>query len=898
VSFTLLTSSVRSSDLQVRGAVRGSFRPAYDILVRPAGSFTAIERSRGLVRSNYLSGIFGGISFRQYDRIRRLPGIGVAAPIANLGYILPFTHISVPVTRFVRGGRRDVYRVRTSWTADGGSSEYPGQTSYVYVTPNRAVFTQSGFEEKAGDRSQRPLFPCKGFEGTKVPDSPFARFVFIDCFSLKSPEAAKLSMFRGYSGDGPGTVVSASFPVLLAAVDPEQEARLVGLRQAVFSGRFLRETEASGRNPNPECPCGPRIPVIASTRTYIDQRMHVSIERLKLPAEPRLLKTLQSPRAPQFLAKARGTVVGKEELPPSVMYRQLLAGLHGIQAFVIDGYWTVAPARYRDSGESLAPLSVKQPPSVWRSTNFDTGWYPAPPGNEDIQFRRQVAHPGAETPHGSIVSGIDVVGRFDPTRLRGFSGLSKVPLESYYPPQADPADLATERALGGQPLRPSMNLGDYISQPPLMLTTLTAARQFLGSWRLTQDGKRGPAYSVFEHTNAAAPISVIRVRVRGVKGPDPLSLERIRVVAQKIHDDTGLAVDITAGSSPHPLLIDLPAGKFGRPALVLREGWSKKGVAVAFLRKLDKKDAALFALVLLICGLFIANGALASVRARRAEIGVLRTIGWSGRNVFGVILGELALIGLLSGLAGVSISVVLVYALSLDLSLWWTFLVLPIAVAVLALGGVGPALVAAAGRPLDALRTPVSSRGQRTRIRHVRSFAWVNLRRLPARTVLGAAGLFIGVAALSILIGIQRSFHGTLVGTLLGNAISLQVRGADFVAVALTIALAGLSVADVLYLNLRERSAELATLRALGWSERQVALVVLLEGIGLGALGSVAGAVAGFALGWALLGVPPVPLLVAAAIAAAGGIVIAVLGSLLPLTQIGRLSPHAVLAAE
>jgi ABC-type antimicrobial peptide transport system permease subunit len=132
----------------------------------------------------------------------------------------------------------------------------------------------------------------------------------------------------------------------------------------------------------------------------------------------------------------------------------------------------------------------------------------------------------------------------------------------------------------------------------------------------------------------------------------------------------------------------------------------------------------------------------------------------------------------------------------------------------------------------------------------------------------------------------------------LGNAISVQVRGADFVAVALTIVLAGLSVADVLYLNLRERSAELATLRAVGWSDRQIATVIVLEGLGLGLLGSVAGAVAGFALGWALLGVPPLPLLVAAAIATAGGIVIAVLGSLLPLTQIGRLTPHAVLAAE
>ena len=72
---------------------------------------------------------------------------------------------------------------------------------------------------------------------------------------------------------------------------------------------------------------------------------------------------------------------------------------------------------------------------------------------------------------------------------------------------------------------------------------------------------------------------MIRVRVAGVTGPNAVSLARIREVAQQIEVRTHLDVDIVTGSSPEPTTIDLPAGKFGQPALALTEGWVKKGVA-------------------------------------------------------------------------------------------------------------------------------------------------------------------------------------------------------------------------------------------------------------------------------------------------------------------------------
>jgi len=183
-------------------------------------------------------------------------------------------------------------------------------------------------------------------------------------------------------------------------------------------------------------------------------------------------------------------------------------------------------------------------------------------------------------------------------------------------------------------------------------------------------------------------------------------------------------------------------------------------------------------------------------------------------------------------------------------------------------------------------------------VRNLLGLAVANTSRVPVRTALGAAGLALGVAALSVLFAIEQAFHGTLVGTVLGNAVAVQVHGADFVAVGLTMALAALSVADVLYLNLRERAAEIATLKTIGWARRHVASVVLLEGVVVGLLGSIVGAAIGLLVGSLVFSVPLDALAIACAAAGAGGVLAAGVASLLPLSQLTRLSVPAVLAAE
>jgi ABC-type antimicrobial peptide transport system permease subunit len=64
---------------------------------------------------------------------------------------------------------------------------------------------------------------------------------------------------------------------------------------------------------------------------------------------------------------------------------------------------------------------------------------------------------------------------------------------------------------------------------------------------------------------------------------------------------------------------------------------------------------------------------------------------------------------------------------------------------------------------------------------------------------------------------------------LLGNVVTVQVRGVDYVAVAATVILGVLAVADALLISITERAAELATLRAFGWLEAALRRMVITE---------------------------------------------------------------------
>jgi ABC-type antimicrobial peptide transport system permease subunit len=442
-----------------------------------------------------------------------------------------------------------------------------------------------------------------------------------------------------------------------------------------------------------------------------------------------------------------------------------------------------------------------------------------------------------------------------------------------------------------------MNLGGYVTQPPLLLTTLTAMEEMLSQSCYIVANKEAPQCTRYSDTDVAAPISAIRVRVANIHGFEPIDRARILAVTTAIKKATGLQVDITAGSSPTTVDVDLPAGCCGEPALTVAEGWVRKGAALTVLNAVDAKSLVLFILVLVVCVLFLANGAYASVRSRRTELGVLACLGWGRAALFRLVLGELALVGLTTGVIGAALAEILALALRLDLPWWHALLVVPIALGLACVAGLAPAYAATRGRPLDAVYSVPGGGGRHRAVRHVSGIARANLLRRPARLITGALGLFIGVAAFAVLLAVQLAFQGQVVGTALGNLVSVQVRSVDLIAAVLALLLGAFSVADVLAVNLRDRAGEQAVLAATGWRPQTLFRLAFTEGMVVGIVGAIAGGVVGLGLATILTG-SALAVAPSAILAAVIGLILVGAVLMVPAWRASQTAPAAALAED
>ena len=881
-AFTVLTAATRTAQLRTVGTVSSHFVPAYEILVRPSGARTRLEEQTGTVQPNFLAGIYGGISMAQYREIAGLPGVSVAAPIAMVGYALlaapvPFT---IPASDYRRPGRQ-LYRYQTTWVSDDGTSQVTQPASYTYVTPDRLKFNDFSADLQEVVPGHRPVTACP-YQPESLTANPFgiADQSTVTCWSKvnETPFGPGASFKIPAPGYDAGWVI----PVLIAAIDPAAEAKLDGLNRAVVSGHYLPEhistTAHSGEA---------EFPVLASVNSGMDEYAVTTLQRVATPATAPDMNVRWLDREDSV----PGPTLATNRTAAQQAYRNLLADLSSNvrvgSRMPVFGFWSIGPVSYRRSPAGvLTPAPVHNPLSTWQTA----GQADVSMDNEDTAYRHISVHAHSgnqyEEGAGSAFATPMLVGTFNPGRIRSFSRLSEVPLGGYEPIATAPATAASRRTLHGADLLPNQNLGGYVSQPVNLITTLSALPALQNA---VQYGVNLPI---------SDPISVIRVRVAGVTGPNPVSLERIRTVAQQIAVRTHLEVDIVAGSSPAPTTINLPAGKFGRPALTLTQGWVKKGVALAILSAVDKNSLVLFILILIVCVLFVANSATAAIRGRRRELGILACLGWTRSRLFAAVLGELAAIGLTAGLLAAAVSLPLAAALGLHASPERAALAVPTALGVAVIAGLVPAWLAARADPVAAVRPAVLAARRGRQPGSVSALAATNVLRTPGRSLVAAVSLAVGITGLTVLTALSLAFRGVVVGSLLGNAVALQVRGVDYVAVAATVLLGVLAVADVMLLNIIERAAELAVIRAFGWQESALNRLVITEGVIIGLAGSLAGAAIGLGAAATFAGQAPGPLFLVAASAVAGGVLVTAAAALWPTRALRRLPAAHLLAAD
>lgn len=860
--FTVLTASSEASRLSVLGTVNTKGQLNYDILVRPTGASSAVEERDSLIQGGYLSGVAGGISLNQWRQIQEIQGIAVAAPIAMLGYVVPTVDVAVPLPGTGAGAGDSVTRLQVTWRYDNGLSTEQAVPDFVFATDQRLTPVGVGdFYYHYGSAKGPLIGPSEFVEGLGLTES--TRPSIMTYCSAESERDS--SCVR--RGAGLETTIRFPFPMLLAAVDPTAEAELTGLGTRLSSGSQLTNADLE----SPYTVSRRVTPVLAAAAPATQLRAEVHLSEVgggavakvldghgagamrHLPhSEIRTLSVDGSDAYDQLLKQLR-------RLP---RYRDPSKGRFGPNS--ISQRFAIGTPRYHTRGTDLVPEEMPNDISKYITDKGFSTYVPA--GMGDVAVRTAQSIQGPDDSGIALPASIHVVGTLPAKAATDLSDTTSQILSGLLPTDSTGADPNSTQLLGGEALAPSPNVAGLVQPPPMLITTLAATKQWYHGWSPAIEGK---------------PISAIRVRVAGVHGVDPVSRERVRLAAQLIQQRTGLQVDITLGSSATQVPVVNPAGENGRPELVLSQWWVKKGVATTVLSALDRKSLAIFCLVLLVSILTVANAAIASVRARRTEFGVLACLGWTRRQITTLVLREIALLALVAGVLGVGLSYLLGAVFGTPIGFGRALLAIPAALLVALAAGLIPVWRAGRVNPMVAIQAPVPTPRRATTVRSIPALARVNLTRNRVRTALGASGLTVAVAASTVLLAISLSFRGAVVGSILGNAVAVQVRTADYAALGATLLLALLGVTNVIYLNIRERGVEFATLLATGWSSGELNRVTLGEALGLGIIGTAAGIVAGAGAATAFIaGVSTLALVVTTLICMGVGLAITLLAAL------------------
>ena len=186
----LIVGTSAPASVQLTGPLPGTGAArSYDIVVSAANSGGAGDPGGWTANPAALDGLSGGITLRQYDAIRALPGVGVAAPLTMVGYV-PFT-VSAPMTI----------------PAQVRAAKPTGVTLTVRLRSDNGLSTVTWDDVTIAYPTVRP-----------------------------STLSVKLSW---------------TFQLPLVAVDPAAEARLLNLNGAVTSGSYLPAAATPGPGPVP-----------------------------------------------------------------------------------------------------------------------------------------------------------------------------------------------------------------------------------------------------------------------------------------------------------------------------------------------------------------------------------------------------------------------------------------------------------------------------------------------------------------------------------------------------------------------------------------------------------------------------------------------------------------------
>ena len=824
----LLSATTQTTLVRGNQIISQNWRPTYDLVVLPPQAKIPADPR---VPSDLLAGYGGGISIKQYEQIKNLPGIEVAAPIAYVGYI----QMPVPSIYF---------------------SDHSYPTGYYQLDWKLTAF--NGLHHIVELQERDMIYIISSSDST----TPVR-----DSSTTSSHPSDVLATFGGQIDEEIDEVDNSPTPMspngtgtfLLAAIDPAAENQLVHLDKSITAGRML--TEQDTVHLDSRIPGNPFV-YPWSNKPIPTNAIPMLLHR-QLPGQITLNATLTllyhgSMTAAQILAKGgiaylqqrpdrqvifKGTVPRVQNNPQRFSGASLLWDGHTWQVIQTSSSKGIAPFYTLDFSSASAPAGLNY--RIAKAPDGSLAYTLLPQGNQgsEVMFRpltplHMVKSDNILKPGGpDAFYDYEAVGEFTNNRLTAQinNPLNWLPENTYTVPPVLLRYDAQGRPVTAATLIPTTNPAGYVMQPPLALTTIDAASKLVGN-----------------HS-----ISAIRVRVAGVVTPNQQSWKRIQQVAQEIHQQTGLPVVVTLGSSPQSTLVYVPGihvGELGANQNIAPIGWVDErwihiGVGLTYLNQLGSTRLLLLGTVLAVCLGYLAVAFSALVSSQRRDFAILSVLGWRPWQPIRLFLAQALILAIGGGIIGLGLALLIatfLEATPLWLVVIWT---IPIMLAFAFMSILYPLWQIWHMRPAEFLRAGSSMSSGKAillgsrigQLMPIGTLVLRNLCRSRTRTLITVLSLFLSALLLVLMFTGVLSLHQALQGTLLGDYVLLQTAVPQLAGCVIAIILTFLSVADLLLLQVRERQQEIGLLQATGWRPRWIQRLFVQEGLTLAMIGAIPG---------------------------------------------------------
>lgn len=814
---------------------------SYDIVVRPSGTRSVTEDKK-LLEPNYLSGLSGGISVEQYEAIKAIPGVEVAAPIAMIGYAS--YEVNYGDVELEDPG---IYRKVWHTTVDNGVQKINEEGNYY--------------------------FP----------------------YNVNWDYYNKLD----YGVGSPSIDVTVTSFSLLAGIDPEQEAKLVGLDKAIIplgTSRYFEDTDGyyfdksnGGHH---------EFPIIVNQKTFVDKVEKITFERLNIPISNEnaneVMENVKENGSDNYLDSLEGEVVETFAYTGEEIFRKFINEKMGVD-------WErgeAIPIEEQSESESSGSdgelgvdniTSVLFKPSILEyreiSSPFADRWpytyqiIPFQNGEDTVALYQNL-----ETYREPILIEEEFVNwpRIKPNWI-GFYDASKLaiskdpttelPMETYRPATAE---FVMDK--DGNPVNPPKQLkpiGDpnnFLTEPPGMLTTIEAAEKILGD----------------------EPISAIRIKVAGVADLSDESQAILEKIATEIERKTGLITDITLGSSPQLALTYVPGLNGESDVGWFQQPWVNIGSSISIFRETKIGFSGVVASVIAVAVVYVWASGIVSLLARRKEFAVLLSIGWRPGQLSRLLFLESTILGIFVALIS-WMMLGLVYSSSgATLSLNRFLLTGLFGLMVYIIGSVIPMILTRNISPYEAMRTgEISGKSKRLfQAKGTYRMAFNHFIGKWNRSFLSVISIALPTALLAVFLYITFRLRGIMYTSLLGEYVALEIGPAHYVAIMVSLIIAVLTTAEITWQNVSERREEISLLQAIGWRGWHIRRLILAEGVFSGLFAALIGLSVAFLMMWGLYG--SFPLEEIGFILATGliPIIIGLLGTIFPAERAVRMIPN------